>query len=52
MTPDLTVIKAGTGVLTKSADGTLDRAMLRLKDWTDYDYDLVVMLPDNTLIRP
>ena len=28
MTPDLTVIKAGTGVLTKSADGTLDRAAL------------------------
>jgi len=28
MNPDLTVIKAGTGVLTKSADGTLDRAAL------------------------
>jgi glutamate 5-kinase len=28
MTQDLTVIKAGTGVLTKSADGTLDRAAL------------------------
>lgn len=28
MIPDLTVIKAGTGVLTKSADGTLDRAAL------------------------
>ena len=28
MTPELTVIKAGTGVLTKSADGTLDRAAL------------------------
>jgi glutamate 5-kinase len=28
MTPDLTVIKAGTGVLTRSADGTLDRAAL------------------------
>lgn len=28
MTPDLTVLKAGTGVLTKSADGTLDRAAL------------------------
>lgn len=28
MTNDLTVIKAGTGVLTKSADGTLDRAAL------------------------
>lgn len=28
MSPDLTVIKAGTGVLTKSADGTLDRAAL------------------------
>jgi len=28
MTPDITVIKAGTGVLTKSADGTLDRAAL------------------------
>ncbi|MDP3849779.1 MAG: glutamate 5-kinase [Luteolibacter sp.] len=28
MTSDLTVIKAGTGVLTKSADGTLDRAAL------------------------
>ena len=28
MQPDITVIKAGTGVLTKSADGTLDRAAL------------------------
>lgn len=28
MKPDLTVIKAGTGVLTKSDDGTLDRAAL------------------------
>ncbi len=28
MISDLTVIKAGTGVLTKSADGTLDRAAL------------------------
>lgn len=28
MIPDLTVIKAGTGVLTKSADGTLDRSAL------------------------
>ena len=28
MKPDITVIKAGTGVLTKSADGTLDRAAL------------------------
>lgn len=28
MTPDLTILKAGTGVLTKSADGTLDRAAL------------------------
>ncbi len=28
MIPDLTVIKAGTGVLTKAADGTLDRAAL------------------------
>jgi glutamate 5-kinase len=28
LTPALTVIKAGTGVLTKSADGTLDRAAL------------------------
>jgi len=28
MIPDLTVIKAGTGVLTKSGDGTLDRAAL------------------------
>ncbi len=28
MSQDLTVIKAGTGVLTKSADGTLDRAAL------------------------
>lgn len=28
MTPDLTVIKAGTGVLTKMSDGTLDRAAL------------------------
>jgi glutamate 5-kinase len=28
MTTDITVIKAGTGVLTKSADGTLDRAAL------------------------
>jgi glutamate 5-kinase len=28
MNPDLTVIKAGTGVLTKSSDGTLDRAAL------------------------
>ncbi len=28
MIPDLTVIKAGTGVLTKSADGSLDRAAL------------------------
>ncbi len=28
MASDLTVIKAGTGVLTKSADGTLDRAAL------------------------
>jgi glutamate 5-kinase len=28
MTPDLTLIKAGTGVLTRSADGTLDRAAL------------------------
>jgi glutamate 5-kinase len=28
MTSDLTVIKAGTGVLTKSIDGTLDRAAL------------------------
>lgn len=28
MVPDLTVIKAGTGVLTKSADGTLDHAAL------------------------
>ena len=28
MLPDLTVIKAGTGVLTKSGDGTLDRAAL------------------------
>ncbi len=28
MNSDLTVIKAGTGVLTKSADGTLDRAAL------------------------
>ena len=28
MIPDLTVIKAGTGVLTNSADGTLDRAAL------------------------
>jgi glutamate 5-kinase len=28
MTTDLTVIKAGTGVLTQSADGTLDRAAL------------------------
>lgn len=28
MSSDLTVIKAGTGVLTKSADGTLDRAAL------------------------
>lgn len=26
--PDLTVLKAGTGVLTKSSDGTLDRAAL------------------------
>jgi len=26
--PDLTIIKAGTGVLTKSSDGTLDRAAL------------------------
>jgi glutamate 5-kinase len=26
--PDLTVIKAGTGVLTKASDGTLDRAAL------------------------
>lgn len=28
MIPELTVIKAGTGVLTKTADGTLDRAAL------------------------
>ena len=28
MIPDLSVIKAGTGVLTKSADGTLDKAAL------------------------
>ena len=28
MTHDLTILKAGTGVLTKSADGTLDRAAL------------------------
>jgi glutamate 5-kinase len=28
MTPDLTLIKAGTGVLTKANDGTLDRAAL------------------------
>ena len=28
MTNDLTVLKVGTGVLTKSADGTLDRAAL------------------------
>ncbi len=28
MTPDLTLIKAGTGVLTKADDGTLDRAAL------------------------
>ncbi len=28
MTSDLTIIKAGTGVLTKSSDGTLDRAAL------------------------
>jgi glutamate 5-kinase len=28
MLPDLTVIKAGTGVLTKAGDGTLDRAAL------------------------
>ena len=28
MTSDLTILKAGTGVLTKSADGTLDRAAL------------------------
>ncbi len=28
MVPDLTLIKAGTGVLTKSTDGTLDRAAL------------------------
>jgi glutamate 5-kinase len=28
MIPDLTVIKTGTGVLTRSADGTLDRAAL------------------------
>lgn len=28
MLPDLTLIKAGTGVLTKAADGTLDRASL------------------------
>jgi len=28
MKPDITVIKAGTGVLTKSSDGTLDRAAL------------------------
>jgi glutamate 5-kinase len=28
MTPDLTLIKAGTGVLTKAGDGTLDRAAL------------------------
>ena len=28
MISDLTVIKAGTGVLTKSADGSLDRAAL------------------------
>ncbi len=28
MIPDLTLIKAGTGVLTKSSDGTLDRAAL------------------------
>jgi len=28
MIPDLTLIKAGTGVLTKAADGTLDRAAL------------------------
>jgi len=28
MSPEITVIKAGTGVLTKSADGTLDRAAL------------------------
>ena len=28
MTSDLTVIKAGTGVLTKSVDGSLDRAAL------------------------
>ncbi len=28
MIPDLTLIKAGTGVLTKSADGSLDRAAL------------------------
>ena len=28
MIPDLTILKAGTGVLTKSADGTLDRAAL------------------------
>lgn len=27
-TPELTIIKAGTGVLTKSSDGTLDRAAL------------------------
>lgn len=28
MTSDLTIIKAGTGVLTKTADGTIDRAAL------------------------
>ena len=28
MIPELTLIKAGTGVLTKSADGTLDKAAL------------------------
>ena len=28
MSSDLTLIKAGTGVLTKSADGTLDKAAL------------------------
>jgi glutamate 5-kinase len=28
MLPDLTIIKAGTGVLTKTSDGTIDRAAL------------------------
>ena len=28
MLPDITIIKAGTGVLTKTSDGTIDRAAL------------------------